>query len=279
MTADNPFTSAREAAEVQTGDAQQRNRLWWERMPMTYVEWEAEKRLPTDPQYFRTLASHVLGESPFLTAWFAGRSFAGQRVLDIGCGSGVFSCLLARAAASVTAVDLSETAVGMARASSRAQKVPIAVARMDAEKIALKDGAVDFAFSWGVLHHTRDMDAAFREVRRVLKPGGQGMIMVYHRHSVVYYVHGLYWLLVRGKIFSGHNLETVQDFYTDGYYHRYLTRAEIARRLQAAGLQPTRLDVTQYRKKILPGIPAWLDKALKSRYGMCLVAEFARPAG
>lgn len=272
-----PFIKARHAVEADTRDPQQRNRLWWEEMPMTYVDWEADNRLPSDERYIQLLAARVLEGSPFLQRWFAEAKLGQCRVLDLGCGSGIFSCLLAKAGALVTAIDLTNAAVQLAKESTKIHEVEVRIARMDAEKMAFPDETFDFVFSWGVLHHTRNMNAAFQSVKRILRPGGRGMIMVYHRRSVVYYVHGLYWLLVKGKIFSGHTLASVQGFYTDGYYHRYLTRQEISAVLLAAGLRPMRIRVTQYEKKILPLIPRWLDTYLKSRFGMCLVAEFERP--
>lgn len=273
----NAFLAAREAAEIRTADGQLRNHLWWERMPMTYVDWHAaERKLPSAVEY-RRLAGRVLGQSPFLTAWFQTRRFDRRQVLDLGCGSGVFSCLLAGHGVAVTAVDLTTAATVMTRACADAHSAPVAVLRGDAEKLALRGDSFDFVFSWGVLHHTRDMAAALREVRRVLRPRGAGMIMVYHRTSIVYYLHGLYWLLFRGKIFCGYDLRSVQDFYTDGYYHRYLTRREIAAELTRAGLTPTQVTVTQYARKILPWIPGWMDTRLKARFGMCLVAEFVKP--
>jgi hypothetical protein len=47
--------------------------------------------------------------------------------------------------------------------------------------------------------------------------------------------------------------------------------------LRNAGLQPIAFAVTQYEKKILAGIPAALDRYLKRKFGMCLVAEFEKP--
>jgi len=121
------------------------------------------------------------------------------------------------------------------------------------------------------------MDNAVNEMGRIIKPGGNGMMMVYYKHSVVYYIHGLFWLIFRGRIFKGHTLESVQDFYTDGYYHRYLSKKELEQKLNTAGLEVTRFIVTQYKKKILPFLPVWLDEYLKSKFGMCLVAEFWKP--
>ena len=275
--AGNPFVGTRRKVDLETTVAQERNRLWWEKMPMTYADWEAEHRLPKGPEDLKDLEARVLAGSPFLRERFDFAGYEGKRVLDLGCGSGIFSCLFAKSGASTTAVDLTKAAIDIARRTAQAHEADVAMARMDTEKLAFRPGSFDFIYSWGVLHHTSNMKAAFAEVARVLKPAGTGLVMVYHRHSVTYYLHGLFWLIVRGKAFQGHTLGTVQDFYTDGYYHRYLSRKEIVELLEDAGLGPHRIIVTQYQKKILPLVPGWLDRFLKSRFGMCLVAEFEKP--
>ena len=275
--AKNPFTSTRDAVDEDTANAQERNRLWWERMPMTYADWHADDRLPVDAEEFKQIETRIFAASPFFRQWFGRMDFQGQKVLDVGCGSGALSCRLAKMGARVTAIDITEAAVALARRNARAQGLDMDIVRMDAEDMALPPASFDFVFSWGVLHHTDDIGAAFREVSRVLRPGKSGLVMVYHRASAVYYLNGLKWLLVKGKLFRGHTLHSVQDFYTDGYYHRYLRRGEIAGLLAGAGLTARRISVTQYQKSILPFIPGWLDRALKARFGMCLVAEFDKP--
>jgi ubiquinone/menaquinone biosynthesis C-methylase UbiE len=273
---ETPFVAARRDAEAATADAQERNRRWWERMPMTYVAWEARDRRLDGSERHRDMVGSLLDGSPFLRAWFAVRDFAGQRLLDLGCGAGAFACLLARKGARVIAIDLTEAAVRNARRTGEATGDIYAVARVDAERMAFPDATFDFVFSWGVLHHTRNMDTAIGEMARVLKAGSRGLMMVYHRRSLVYYGLGLYWLLVKGKIFTGHTLRSATDFYTDGYYHRYLTGAELADVLRRKGLRVERLTVTQYEKKLLPFLPSFADDWLKSRFGMCLVAEFSK---
>lgn len=272
----NPFLAIRHEAALLESDPQRRNRHWWERMPMTYTDFHADERLPTTTAEFVGLKDKVLRNGPWLDAWFTDHRFDSHRVLDLGCGSGVFSCILAGLGAAVTAVDITETAVKLTNACVEANQMKIQIARMDGERLAFATEYFDFVFSWGVLHHTTHIEIAIKEVARVLKQGGRGIVMVYHRHSIVYILHGMFWLVVRGKIFAGHTLESVQDCYTDGYYHRYLTRAELTRLLRGSGLALVRVTVTQYRKKILPLIPDALDRWLKARYGMCLIAEFVK---
>lgn len=272
----NPFVATRTEVAGAEADRQVRNRLWWERLPMTYVNLRSSSRPPATTEELASFVDDVLNEGPWLRQWFDSHRLDRMRILDLGCGSGVFSNVLTRLGGTVTAVDITETATRLARANADASGLAISIARMDAEKLAFPDDFFDFVFSWGVMHHTANMAQAIAEAARVLKPRGVGLAMVYHRVSIVYYLHGLFWLIIRGKIFRGYTLHTVQDVYTDGYYHRYLTRAEFSTMLADAGLDCEQIVITQYRKKILPLIPASLDRYLKSRFGMCLVTEFRK---
>lgn len=244
---------------------------------MTYADWAGTDRLPKSDEDFQEIENYVLRHSPFLRAWFSRAAFmAGKTCIDIGSGSGIFSSLLARNGAKVTAVDLTAAGAGMTSQAAGFFNVDVSPTRADLEMMPFESDSFDFAWSWGVLHHTSNMQAGLAEMSRILKVGGAGMMMVYHRISVVYYLHGLFWLLFKGKIFKGHSFRTVQDFYTDGYYHRYLTAKELTDMLSAVGLHVTKTSVTQYEKKILPFIPAALDRYLKERFGMCLIAEFEK---
>ncbi len=257
-------------------DTQDSNKLWWEQLPMTYADWEKQDRLPETNKDLEKIEDTVLSLSPFLRTHFDFSRFKDQRVLDLGCGSGVLSCYFAKQGARVSSIDLTEAGVNMARRNIKAQGLDVSVIRMDAEKMAFGADNFDYVFSWGVLHHTKNMNTALAEVHRVLKPGGKGLIMVYHKNSVVYYLHGLYWLLFKRKLLSGYTLKSVQDFYTDGYYHRYLSKKDLMARLSLVGLKPVQFRVTQYQKKILPIIPGWLDRFLKDRFGMCLICDFEK---
>jgi len=275
--AGNPFLSTREQAEDTSVIGQDRNRAWWETKPMTYADWEAEDRLPQSAAELTEIEDKIISQSPFLRHEMNWQQFDGKNVLDIGCGSGALATRIARHGARVTAVDLTQTAVELTRNNAGVQGLDVDVIRCDVEKLPIESDTFDFVFSWGVLHHTETFEQAIEQVRRVLKPGGRSLIMVYYRNSLVYYLLGLYWLVFKRKMFRGYTIHGVQDFYTDGYFHRYFSTREMADCLRNAGLQPTAFAVTQYEKKILPGIPAVLDRYLKRKFGMCLVAEFEKP--
>ena len=244
---------------------------------MTYVDWGASDRLPKEGTDYRSIERYLLARSPFLSSFFRSRDFAGLDVLDLGCGVGALSCLLSRKGARVTAVDITAQGVALTARNVRSQGLSTKVVRADAEALGFSDSAFDFVLSWGVVHHTSDTEQALREVARVLKPRGRGLIMVYHKSSLVYYLRGLYWLIVKGKLLRGHNLSTAQNFCVDGYFHRHFTRRELARCLVAAGLRPIWLVAAQQDVRLIPFLPHRLDELLKTRFGWYLVAEIERP--
>lgn len=102
----------------------------------------------------------------------------GKRVLDLGCGSGDLTVLLAMAGARTTGVDLSPGMVDVAR--RRVERfAPGAEARFaaaPAEDLPLEDGSVDVILGRFILHHL-DIPRAARECARVLAPGGKAMFV------------------------------------------------------------------------------------------------------
>ena len=109
---------------------------------------------------------------------FATGYVAGKDVLDIACGSGYGSAMLADAGAkSVTGVDLSPEAVESATANFGRGNVRFAVG--DIQRLTdIPDASFDLIASFETIEHVPDDQLALRELRRVLRPGAGGVLVV-----------------------------------------------------------------------------------------------------
>lgn len=95
---------------------------------------------------------------------------AGKAVLDIACGEGYGSRMLAETAESVVGVDISGETVDAARA--RYPHPRLSFLRGDAVAIPLPDSSVDLVTSFETIEHLADHEGMLREIRRVLRPEG-----------------------------------------------------------------------------------------------------------
>jgi SAM-dependent methyltransferase len=103
----------------------------------------------------------------------------GQRVLDIGCGVGVFLGLVADRGAEPFGVDASEALIELART-----RVPAADLRVgDMESLPYDDATFDLVTGFTSFFFANDMVAALREAGRVAKPGAPVIIQVWGAHE------------------------------------------------------------------------------------------------
>ncbi|MDK1374405.1 MULTISPECIES: class I SAM-dependent methyltransferase [unclassified Sinorhizobium] len=96
----------------------------------------------------------------------------GEKILDVGCGTGSLTFALARTAglAEIAAIDYSP--VFVAEASRRNTDPRIKIRQADACALPFGDGTFDRALALLVLHFVPDADKAVAEMRRVVRPGG-----------------------------------------------------------------------------------------------------------
>jgi ubiquinone/menaquinone biosynthesis C-methylase UbiE len=109
----------------------------------------------------------------------------GERILDVGCGNGWATRLLARAAAGVQAIGVDASPRMIARADAL-HSLTIR-ARYDLasfEALPFKDAHFDRVFSMEALYYAGDLERAASEIARVLKPGGQLDVLIdYYEES------------------------------------------------------------------------------------------------
>jgi SAM-dependent methyltransferase len=104
-------------------------------------------------------------------AWVLGQRpwSEGERVLDVGCGYGAYLSTVRRFTPRVTALDLS---LGILRETDAA----VPKVNGDVSALPFADGAFDVVVAAHMLYHVPDIASAVRELRRVLRPGGEALV-------------------------------------------------------------------------------------------------------
>jgi SAM-dependent methyltransferase len=110
-------------------------------------------------------------------------AYPGRRVLEVGCGAAVDLARFAKGGARVTGVDLTASAIDLARANFAQQGLQGDFQVADGEHLPFRDGSFDLVYAHGVVQYTADSERLVSECRRVLRPGGQAIFQVYNRVS------------------------------------------------------------------------------------------------
>jgi ubiquinone/menaquinone biosynthesis C-methylase UbiE len=149
--------------------------------------WNAE---PCGSRYLGELAdfeAHARARyelEPYILEFAKFSSSRGLKVLEIGVGMGSDYLEWLKAGAHATGVDLSAISVERARRRCELAGYQSDLRVADAEHLPFSDNTFDVVYSYGVMHHSPDTAQCLQEAERVLKPGGEIRIMVYHHPSV-----------------------------------------------------------------------------------------------
>jgi ubiquinone/menaquinone biosynthesis C-methylase UbiE len=225
---------------------QEQVREWWNRNPMSYDVDDPIPYAEGSQEYFREIDRRIFHPRYMrLTADESGKPFSlfvdfdglrGKDVLDVGCGSGIATQMFAEAGANVTAVDLTEWAVQTTRRRLAAFELEGEVHQEDAERLPFADESFDLVFSWGVIHHSSDMDRALHELVRVTRSGGQVVLMVYHRRSLFFLVYRAFQRFLPLARRLGLHFEGARAGETEGLIARHFTVRELRTKLERAGV-------------------------------------------
>ncbi|PJF48039.1 MAG: class I SAM-dependent methyltransferase [Chloroflexi bacterium] len=161
---------------------------------------------PSDALHPSTAKAAERGNPSFV--WRAGQErrlamlnavapLAGKRVLEFGCGIGLYMREIRRYTPHVFGFDIEIERLQTGRAAGGTGLLAAA-----AERLPFADNAFDVVFSNEVLEHVVDDRAACREMARVLRPGGRAVIFAPNR-LYPFETHGIYW---RGQYHFGNKL-------------------------------------------------------------------------
>jgi len=217
-----------------------------------------------------------------------------DKVLDLGCGPGVWTIELSRSGARhITAADLTETALHLTRRRAEVYGVEVETSQQNAEDMTFPDESFSHVNCQGVIHHTPNTEACVREMARVLRPDGTAFISVYYLNICLRHWP---WLRHLGRIFSmlGGGMkgrgregifgirdpEEIVRLY-DGDRNpigRAYSRQEFINMLSPY-FRVEELFLHYFPVRALPfRIPRWLHRTLDRRTGFMICAKCRKPA-
>jgi SAM-dependent methyltransferase len=143
------------------------------------------------------------------------------RTIDFGCGAGNYAVWLARQGFEVTGIDISPSAIELARKNAQNQGVActfiVADVLGDLSKIK---GPFDFAFDWELLHHIypEDRPRYVANVSRLLRPGGKYLSVCFHEDDPQFGGSGKYRTTAIGTVLYFSSEEELRDLFSP-YFH------------------------------------------------------------
>lgn len=138
-------------------------------------------------QYFDEVEARKYRVEPHIPGFAQFERWRGRQVLEVGCGIGTDTINFARAGAEVTAVELSQESLAVARKRAEVFGLQdrIRFVHGNAELLgdALEPAPFDLVYSFGVIHHTPRPERAAAQIRRFMAPGAEFRMMVYAKNS------------------------------------------------------------------------------------------------
>jgi len=192
----------------------------------------------------------------------------GERVVDIGCGTGIYTVEVAQRGAHVIGVDPSMEMITIAQEKLRQAGLTGQFVCGSAEALPFRSGKFDLALAVTSLCFVHSPDRAIEEMRRVLRPGGRLVLGELNRFSL--------WAFLR----------RLKGFFRETIYSQahFWSRQELGRLLRAKGFHldtvhtllyfppiPFRTFLKSYRffevviKKLLPGTGAFIAMRAERR--------------
>jgi SAM-dependent methyltransferase len=144
---------------------------------------------PGSRAYFEDLRRGSRAFAPWLSSVLGVDDSRELDILDVGCGPGVQVAEFASAGARVTGLDLVAEHVRQAKQHIAAMDLMAEVVVGDAEQLPFAADAFDRVVSANALQFTPDVRRALSEIHRVLRPGGDARVVLYHRDSAYFWLH------------------------------------------------------------------------------------------
>lgn len=207
---------------------------------------------------------------------------SGEDVLEIGAGMGTDLSQFAQHGARVTDIDLSAGHLDHARRNFELRGLAGRFIHHDAESLPFDDASFDLVYSNGVIHHTPNTQRVITEIRRVLRPGGRTVLMVYAENSLHYWRNLFYDLGVKEGRLGRRSMGEImsESVEISEYGQRPLVKVYTRRR--ARELMEGFAEVEILQRQMLPNerprVLRWLPTSVLERVaGWNLIVKAEKP--
>lgn len=229
------------------------------------------ERDPYTKDWFEQIEQHRYRVEPYIHSIAEFTRHHGKRVLEVGVGAGSDHLQWARAGAECYGVDLTRRAIEITQARFDLYGFKTNLRQIDAEILPFPDDSFDVVYSWGVIHHAEHPEQIVQEVRRVLKPSGLFIGMLYGRHSLVAVKLWVKHALLRGRPWR--TLSDVIWHHMESIGTKAYTLSELQtvfREFRSVELTPMQTIYDQSH------LPVWLCGLVPSRFGWFIAVRASK---
>lgn len=169
-------------------------------------------------EFFEELEDYHYEKLEYLRRIIDFNAFKEKKVLEVGCGLGIDLVQFAKGGAVVTGIDLVDPVIELAKKNFELNGVKGELLVMNGEEMRFNDSSFDLVFAHGVLAYTSDVQLMIREIYRVLKPGCEAILMMYHRNSWLFYLAGLFGFRLRREdapVFETYSIDEFRGMLKD----------------------------------------------------------------
>ncbi len=249
----------------------QQVRSYWEAEPCGTGEDIAGPLPPLSREWFERIEAHRYAVEPFIHSVAQFTRHRGKKILEVGVGAGTDHLQWARAGCECHGVDLTQAAIDTTRARLSLYGFDSNLQRLDAETLPFPDATFDLVYSWGVIHHSERPEAILDEIRRVLKPGGRFVGMIYGRRSLA-----ALKLWVRRALLQGRPWRSLADVvwhHVESVGTKAYSVAEARALLAGFAEAAARPVLTTYDTA---GFPGWLARCFPDAWGWFITLRARR---
>lgn len=177
--------------------------------------------------------------NPLRLAWLKQHAgnLAGKRILDVGCGGGIYAESMAHEGADVTGIDMAQASLTVAKLHGLESGISVNYQRIPVETLALEQAnQFDIVTCMEMLEHVPDPVSVIRACHELVKPGGKVLFSTLNRSTKAFLMaivgaEYLLKLLPKGT----------------HHYEKFITPGELSQMARSVGLRPLAFQGISYR--------------------------------